>query len=76
MWMHIDSERVEYYKFLKEKLQKLGYTIQSVVLDGKRGLYKAFDDIPIQMCHFHQKQIIQRYITKNPRLEASIKLKM
>jgi hypothetical protein len=27
------------------------------------------------MCHFHQRQIIQRYITKNPRLEASIKLK-
>lgn len=23
------------------------------------------------MCHFHQKRIIQRYITKNPKLEAS-----
>ena len=23
------------------------------------------------MCHFHQKRIIQRYITKNPKLQAS-----
>lgn len=27
------------------------------------------------MCHFHQKQIIQRYLTSNPRLEAGIELK-
>ncbi len=27
------------------------------------------------MCHFHQQAIITRYLTKNPKLEASIKLK-
>ena len=27
------------------------------------------------MCHFHQKRIIQRYITKHPKLEASQELK-
>ncbi len=27
------------------------------------------------MCHFHQKKIIQRYITKNPKLQASQDLK-
>ncbi len=27
------------------------------------------------MCHFHQKQIIQRYLTCNPKLEAGIQLK-
>ena len=27
------------------------------------------------MCHFHQQQIITRYLTKNPRLEASKELK-
>ena len=54
---------------------KLGYTIQSVTLDGKRGLNKAFKDIPIQMCHFHQKKIVQRYITMKPKLEAGLALK-
>jgi len=34
-------------------------------------LYKAFEDYPVQMCHFHQKKIIQRYITKYPKLQAS-----
>ncbi len=27
------------------------------------------------MCHFHQKRIVQRYITLHPKLEASQKLK-
>jgi hypothetical protein len=26
------------------------------------------------MCHFHQKKIVDRYITKNPKLEGSIEL--
>ena len=71
IWKHIESEKVQDYKYLKEELLDLGYIIQSVTLDGKRGLYKAFKDIPIQMCHFHQKKIIQRYITMRPKLEAS-----
>ncbi len=75
IWKHIESETVKDYKYLKEELSNLGYTIQSATLDGKRGLYKAFKDIPIQMCHFHQKKIIQRYITMRPKLEASKDLK-
>ena len=31
--------------------------------------------MPIQMCHFHMQAIITRMLTKNPRLEASIRLK-
>jgi hypothetical protein len=27
------------------------------------------------MCHFHQKQIVKRYLTNSPKLEASIELK-
>lgn len=36
---------------------------------------QAFTGIPAQMCHFHQKQIVKRYLTINPKLEASQKLK-
>ncbi len=66
VWKHIESEIVKDYKYLKEELIALGYIIKSATLDGKRGLYKAFKDIPIQMCHFHQKKIVQRYITMRP----------
>lgn len=48
IWKHIESETVQDYRYLKEELLILGYTIQSATLDGKRGLYKAFNDIPIQ----------------------------
>ena len=75
IWKHIESETIKDYKYLKEELLGLGYIIQSATLDGKRGLTKAFKDIPIQMCHFHQKKIIQRYITMRPKLEASKELK-
>ena len=36
-----------------------------------REVLTAYKDYPVQMCHFHQKRIIQRYITLNPKLEAS-----
>ena len=75
IWKHIQNETIKDYKYLKEELLRLGYTIQSATLDGKRVLTKAFKDIPIQMCHFHQKKIVQRYITMKPKLEASKDLK-
>lgn len=53
----------------------MGYTIQAIVLDGRPGVRQLFSDIPVQMCHFHQKQIITRYLTNNPKLEAGIELK-
>jgi hypothetical protein len=30
---------------------------------------------PVQMCIFHQKAILRRYLTKNPLLEANKELK-
>ena len=75
IWKHIQSETVKEYKDLKQQLEELGYIIKSVTFDGKRGLTKLFNDYPVQMCHFHQKKIIQRYITKYPRLQAGKELK-
>ena len=75
IWKHIETETKDDYTYLKNELDRLGYIIQSVVLDGKRGIDKAFKDIPRQMCHFHQVKIVKRYITQNPKLEASIELK-
>jgi hypothetical protein len=71
IWKHIDSELISDYKQLEVQLVKLGYKIQAIIIDGKRGLYNAFKDYPIQMCHFHQRQTINRYLTRKPKLEAS-----
>ena len=51
-----------------------GFIIQGAVVDGKRGVIRAFGDIPIQMYHFHQIAIVKRYLTRKPKLEASIDL--
>jgi hypothetical protein len=76
IWKHIEKETKEDYIYLKSELDKLGYIVQSVVLDGKSGIEKAFKDIPRQMCHFHMRQIVKRYITMNPKLEAGKDLKI
>ena len=70
-WKHIDSELVIDYKQQLEVLLDLGYKVQAIIIDGKRGLYKAFKDYPIQMCHFHQRKTINKYLTRKPRLQAS-----
>lgn len=74
-WRVIDQEKNIYYQEGRTFLVETGYRIQSVTMDGFRGLPNVFKDIPVQFCHFHQKQIIRRYVTKNPRLDAGKALK-
>lgn len=74
-WRFIEQEKLTYYKQGHRFLIERGYAILSVTIDGFRGLLDTFKPYPIQFCHFHQKQIIRRYVTKNPRLQAGIDLK-
>lgn len=47
-----------------------------MTVDGKKGLYRVFHNYPIQMCHFHQKRTLRRYLTNKSKLEASRDLKL
>jgi len=71
---HIEREHADDYKQLIDELIEKGFRIQGAVVDGKRGVNKAFGDISVQMCHFHQIAIVKRYLTNKPKLEASIDL--
>lgn len=52
-----------------------GFSFSAIVSDGRFvALQWLFPGIPIQMCHFHQEQIVIRYLTLNPKLEAGIEL--
>ena len=62
-----------YLKGIKE-IAKRGIKIQSIICDGRKGLFDLFPEIPVQMCQFHQVAIIRRYLTKKPKLEASKEL--
>jgi len=57
-----------------EEITKRGIKIQAIICDGRKGLLQLFDNIPIQMCHFHQVAIIRRYLTKRPKMQASKEL--
>lgn len=74
-WKEIMHENADVYTRGRHHLEKNGFTIQAVVLDGRRGIREVFAGIPAQMCHFHQSQIIERYLTARPKLEASKELK-
>jgi len=63
-----------YFQGINELIRS-GFEVLAIVCDGRRGLFHLFGNIPIQMCQFHQVAIIRRYITKKPKLAASIELK-
>ncbi len=75
-WRYVTTETVKGYKQGIDLLKLQGWTINGIVCDGRKGLAKAFNKIPVQMCHFHQQAIIRRYLTQYPRAEASRELRL
>ena len=75
-WRYVATETVRDYKQGMLHLKLQGWTINGIVCDGRKGLSKAFGDTPVQMCHFHQQAITRRYLTQNPRAEASRELRV
>jgi hypothetical protein len=57
------------------EISRRGITVQAIVSDGRQGLFGLFGNIPVQMCQFHQIQIIQRYLTRKSKTQAAIELK-
>lgn len=74
-WSEIEHETRIEYQYARDTLESQGFVIQAVVADGKPGLKHLYEETPIQMCHFHQKQIITRYLTRRPKLEAGKELR-
>jgi hypothetical protein len=56
------------------EITRRGIRIQSVICDGRKGLLSILPDVPVQMCNFHQAAIVRRYLTKNPKMQASKEL--
>ena len=74
-WKFLNYETNTEYKSGIEYLKSHSCNVLAIVCDGRRGLFGAFDGIPVQMCHFHQKAIIKRYLTSNPQTEAGKELR-
>lgn len=74
-WTFAHRENPRIYREARYTLEEQGFIFQAIVLDGRRGVREVFFDIPVQMCHFHQRAILKRYLTSRPKLEAGQELR-
>lgn len=71
----IKSETNADYLTAVHSIEERGYVIKGLIIDGKQTLFSMFASYNLQMCQFHMKQIVRRYLTRNPRLMAARALK-
>lgn len=72
--IYVKSETNQHYADGIKYLREQRFTLKAIVCDGRKGLLQLFNNIPIQMCQFHQVAIIRRYLTKKPKMQASKEL--
>jgi len=74
-FFEIKTESVRNLRKGLKALVEAGYRFKSFTIDGRKGylqnIRKMFGNVPVQMCLFHQKAIIRRYITDRPRSIAA-----
>ena len=82
LFQDASSGKILYRKFVKNETNRdyldglryiveRGTVIKAVVCDGHVGLLQAISFCPVQMCQFHQFQIVRRLLTNNPHLPAA-----
>lgn len=72
---YLKQETNEAYLLGIKEIARRGIQIQAIICDGRKGLIQLLGkDVPVQMCNFHQVAIIRRYLTKNPKMQASKEL--
>ena len=73
-WQEIHSENLAVIEQGLRHLIGLSWQFSSVTIDGRKGtvslVKRLFHDVPIQLCVFHQKAIIRRYLTAQPKTKC------
>lgn len=76
LWFPIAYETTRDYVRGIDQLEREGWVIQALVMDGRKGVREIFKGrFPVQMCQFHQVAIVTRYLTTKPKLAAGVQLK-
>jgi hypothetical protein len=70
----VHHETLSDYKEGVDWLESQKFKIEGIVCDGMRGMFQLLSLYSVQMCQYHQLRIVQRYLTRNPDLPASIEL--
>ena len=75
-WKEITTENKTVYEEVRRYLEAAGFDIRAVVIDAKHGIKEVFSDMVVQICQYHQKQIVRRYLTSRPKIAAGQELKL
>ena len=71
----VKNETTKDYTDALDSIISRGYIVRGLIIDGRQSLFKAFSGYPVQMCQFHMKQIVKRYLTTNPKMVSAKELK-
>jgi len=74
-WNEVPGEKVAHYYYGRKILEERGWVFSAAVVDGRRGLSTVFEDIPVQICHFHQMKTVTKYLTRRPETPAGQELR-
>ena len=65
-WQEVDHEKIDYIGHGLVHLVRQGWRFSSFTIDGRRGVIQLLEELfpgtPIQLCLYHQKAIVQRYL--------------
>ncbi len=70
----VRNETAKDYVDAVESIERRGYAVRGLIIDGKQSLFKSFCGYRVQMCQFHMKQTVRRYLTRNPRMLSAKEL--
>jgi hypothetical protein len=71
---YVKAETNSLYLFGIAEIIRRGINVQSIICDGRKGLFQLFGNVPMQHCNFHQVKTIRNYLTKKPKMQASKEL--
>ena len=74
-WNEVEGEKMAHYRYGRKILEDKGWKIIAAVVDGRRGLATVFEDIPLQICQFHQMKAVTKYLTRRPETLAGQELR-
>ena len=70
-WQEIESKTLAVVEVGWQNLLERGWRFSSITIDGRSGVIalitRLLPDAPIQLCLFHQKAIMRRYLTTRPK---------
>jgi hypothetical protein len=78
-WQEIESETIAVVEQGLRHLLVQGWCFSSITIDGRKGFIKLISrllpTVPIQLCLFHQKAIVRRYLTTKPKTRCGQELR-